>query len=180
VLGCVLVAACADQASIVDEIGGDDDTAGIVASTGSDDAGLGEDTTGGPGESTGTTGGAESTSATSTSTSAMDDGELTGTAEYPVAEEDRYVVADDDLPLVIDAASGVLANDHPGEAGPLVVTAFDAETHQGGLVDVSPDGSFTYMAGDGFSGEDRFGYTVADTHGGSDTARVRIIVLGTR
>jgi hypothetical protein len=177
VLSCVLAGACADEPSLVDELGGDDDTAGIVATTGSSGEGTAQDSQSVPGESTSSSTGAESTSTTSTSTSATDRGEVTGAVEYPIAEEDRYVVAPDALPLMIDAAAGVLANDEAGTAGPLEVTAFQSDTQEGGVVDVSPDGSFSYLAAEGFSGEDRFIYTVTDTHGGSDTARVRLIVL---
>lgn len=180
-LGSVLAVSCAD--GLVDDARGDIEDTGTslavtsAASEGSGDGGTTVSYEGTTGSTTRTE--AEGTSGSST-TAAGGSGDTTGSPAYPIAEEDRYVVRSRDLPLVVDAAVGVLANDEAGDGGPLAVTDVDTRTSTSAVIDVSPDGSFTYSAPEGFSGTDRFAYTVTHLgHGGTDTSRIRIVVVDT-
>jgi hypothetical protein len=179
-LGLGLAASCgAEPRASGSWGGGDDESGGIVvpSDTGSEEGGA-DGSSSGEGGSGSTTGVDQGSTSSASTASASETGEGTGSPSYPVAEEDRYVITTDALPLEVDAAEGVLANDQAGDDGPLEVTSFQARTSSGGFVDVSPSGSFTYMAADGFTGEDRFFYTVTDVHGGTDMGTVRIVVLG--
>lgn len=89
----------------------------------------------------------------------------------PVALADSYMAPVDTA--VNQPAPGVLANDWNDYNG--TVTAFDAVSAQGGTVAVNSDGSFVYTPPSGFSGQDSFSYTVANS-AGSDTAVVTIMV----
>jgi len=80
--------------------------------------------------------------------------------------------------LIID----VLANDYDGNCDPLIVSAFDANTSEGGTVTLSP-GSGT-SGGDeliftplpGWEGLEIFEYTAMDASGLTDTAEVTVVV----
>jgi len=102
----------------------------------------------------------------------------------PVALDDTYDT-DEDTPLAV-MAPGVLGNDTDGESDPLTVTDHDPASAQGAVVDVNPDGSFTYdptgVAGlqaldDGEMVDDTFTYTVSDGLA-SDRATVTVTVNG--
>ncbi|WP_294608328.1 Ig-like domain-containing protein [uncultured Roseovarius sp.] len=71
----------------------------------------------------------------------------------------------------------VLSNDFDVDGDILHIAAFDTLSEQGGTVQFAEDGSFTYLAADGFSGTDRFSYTASDGRGGKTTAMVEIAVL---
>jgi hypothetical protein len=63
--------------------------------------------------------------------------------------------------LEVDAASGVLANDSDPEGAPLTAALVSGPTS--GIVDLRPDGSFTYHPGAAFPGtQDSFTYEVSD------------------
>jgi hypothetical protein len=90
----------------------------------------------------------------------------------PVAEPDSFTVAEDDTLNV--PAPGVLANDDDPENQPLAASVV---TDPGsGSLDLSSDGSFTYVPDADFFGEDSFSYEVADAFGKFDTASVVIDV----
>src|SRR5688572_24156467 len=78
------------------------------------------------------------------------------------------------------AAPGVLANDQDFDGvGPaLNVTAGTFLSAQGGNVNLSADGSFTYNPAPGFEGSDSFTYTLNDGEGPGDTGTVTITVTG--
>lgn len=106
----------------------------------------------------------------------------------PTPQDDAYN-GDEDLVLVVSAATGVLANDtDPGPADTLSVTAFDAASDLGATVSVGPDGSFTYdptargaltqELREGETRDDRFRYQVSDNHSGSTWATVTIHLAG--
>ena len=51
-----------------------------------------------------------------------------------------------------------------------------ATTANGANVDADPDGSFTFLPGQGFQGSDSFEFTVVDAHGGTATETVTVSV----
>ena len=63
-----------------------------------------------------------------------------------------------DTALVVDTASGVLANEPAGEGGPLTVVTPGVIPTTGGSVTLNADGSFTYTPNPGFFGDDTFTY----------------------
>ncbi len=97
-----------------------------------------------------------------------------------MAVDDGPFGTDQDTPLVVGAAIGVLLNDADGDGDELSVSAFDAVSAAGGTVAVLDDGGFTYTPAAGFSGPDTFGYTVSDGRGGTDTATVNVNVTAHR
>lgn len=88
----------------------------------------------------------------------------------PVAGDDAF-----DMGGAAALAGNVLGNDTDAEGDALgVITTGSFTTANGGLVTVNADGTFSYIAADGFSGSDSFEYTVTDTGGLSDTATVTL------
>ena len=96
----------------------------------------------------------------------------------PLARPDAYS-ATGNIRISI-AAPGVLGNDQDFDGvGPaLNVTAGTFLSTQGGNVNLSADGSFTYNPPAGFEGADTFNYTLNDGEGPSDTGTVSITVSG--
>jgi hypothetical protein len=88
------------------------------------------------------------------------------------AVEDRYLLADHERALFVDAASGVLAND----GGTGIVVDASTSSSAGGTVTVYGDGSFLYVAPDPFWGEDGFEYATEDGAGEVAFGVVRIVV----
>jgi len=92
----------------------------------------------------------------------------------PVANSDMYNVVLN-TQLVVNAATGVLAND-TGSPAPTAVAIVAGATTEGGLVTLATDGSFTYDPPSGtFTGLDTFTYTATNSQG-VDTAVVTIVV----
>ena len=58
--------------------------------------------------------------------------------------------------------------------GPVTIT-----TKNGGIVEISADGSYTYTPAEGFIGTDSFEYSVSDGNGGTDPATVTLGVFDT-
>jgi hypothetical protein len=85
------------------------------------------------------------------------------TNEAPVAADDSYAlnlaVARD---MVVEVATGVLANDRDRDGDALIATL--AVPPADGTVDLSEDGSFLYTPNPGFVGTDGFGYLAGDGH----------------
>ena len=94
-------------------------------------------------------------------------------SEPPVAADDAYGV-DEDTPLSVDVAAGVLANDTDPENGPLTAILVDDAVH-GELV-LSDDGSFTYTPDANYFGTDGFTYVANDGGSDSNVAAVTITV----
>src|SRR5688572_8960943 len=96
----------------------------------------------------------------------------------PLAINDSYS-ASGNIRITV-AAPGVLANDSDADGvGPaLNVTAGSFLSAQGGDVNLSADGSFTYNPPAGFEGVDTFTYTLSDGEGNTDTATASITVSG--
>ncbi|MFX0054311.1 MAG: Ig-like domain-containing protein, partial [Candidatus Hermodarchaeota archaeon] len=77
--------------------------------------------------------------------------------DYPVAVDDMYVVDEDDV-LVVDSATGVLANDYDIEGNAL--EAYWLELPTNGDLHFNLDGSFTYTPNPNFWGTDFFTYLI--------------------
>lgn len=90
-----------------------------------------------------------------------------------VVSDDSYTV-DAGTQLDVAAAQGVLANDTDVDGDTLSVQLVSDVTH--GTLSLSTDGSFTYVADDGFVGTDLFTYQVDDGTSVSDSATVSIVV----
>src|SRR6185295_2796468 len=100
-----------------------------------------------------------------------------GTVEIAVTPVNRPPNAGDDT-LTTDqgvaATVNVLANDTDPDGDTLTVTGTTNGAH--GSVSCTAAGQCTYSPGAGYSGPDSFTYTIADGHGGTDTATVSITV----
>ena len=94
--------------------------------------------------------------------------------DAPVAMDDGYSVDEDNV-LVVDALSGVLANDSDAESDPLTANLV-ADVANGTLA-LAADGSFTYTPNANFNGVDSFTYTARDPSlADSNVATVTITV----
>lgn len=94
--------------------------------------------------------------------------------DAPVAEPDTFVV-DEDYALMINSATGLLANDSDVDGDTLQAELVTAPTH-GVLEDLGTDGAFTYQPEENFFGEDQFEYAACDSGGLCDTATVIITI----
>ena len=81
--------------------------------------------------------------------------------EPPVAEPDFFPTGED-VPLVVPAVEGVLANDSDPH-GRRLQAQLRTPPQQGGTVVLQGDGSFTYTPAQDFAGNDTFTYDVFDT-----------------
>ena len=92
----------------------------------------------------------------------------------PTAFDDAYTLPADGSPLVVDAASGVLANDvSPGD---LPLTAVVSAGAANGTVVLNSDGSFTYTPNNGYVGPDSFTYAAMAGDATSNPATVTLTV----
>ncbi len=91
----------------------------------------------------------------------------------PVAYADSYSL-EEDLPLTIDAESGVAANDVDADGGTLTVTVVDSPSH--GTLALDSDGSFTYTPEDDYYGTDTFTYTASDGTDQSNEVTVTLTI----
>jgi hypothetical protein len=92
----------------------------------------------------------------------------------PVQAVDDFYAVDPGGTLQVDAAQGVLANDHFGGGTPPTVTL--AGPPSNGSLTLNADGSFTYTPNAGFTGLDAFTYTDNSGATASNTATVVIQV----
>jgi len=93
----------------------------------------------------------------------------------PIAMDDSYNTNVNNLLLI--ESPGVLSNDTDPDGDDLEIIAFDSTSVSGGIVDLNPDGGFTYTPPNGFEGDDSFSYVISDGRGGTDTASVDIAVI---
>jgi hypothetical protein len=91
----------------------------------------------------------------------------------PTAANDRYIGLED-TQLVVDAATGVLANDTDPDGDAL--TAIKVSDPANGAVELASDGSFTFVPNDNFDGTDSFTYKANDGTADSSAATVEIVV----
>jgi hypothetical protein len=94
----------------------------------------------------------------------------------PVATDDVYAV-EQDSPLTVDAAAGLLTNDTDPDGDTLTASLVPgAEPAHGTLTAFAADGSFTYVPEAGFAGSDSFAYRASDGRAESTPATVTITV----
>jgi RHS repeat-associated protein len=93
--------------------------------------------------------------------------------DAPVAQNDSYATSED-TPLVISAATGVLANDTDAENDPLTAVLVSDPAH--GTLSLGSDGSFTYTPALNYNGDDSFTYKANDGQADSDVAIVFLTV----
>ena len=84
--------------------------------------------------------------------------------QAPVAVDDTYAT-DEDTPLTVGAADGVLKNDTDDKlpAPPAALTASLVTGPARGTLTLNPDGSFAYTPNSNFSGVDSFTYRAGDS-----------------
>jgi len=92
----------------------------------------------------------------------------------PTARDDGYTT-DEDTPLVVPAASGVLGNDDDPNNDPLTAVLDAGPTNAAGFT-LNPDGSFSYTPAADFNGTDAFTYHASDGSLSSGTVTVTITV----
>ncbi|MCH8043377.1 MAG: tandem-95 repeat protein, partial [Planctomycetes bacterium] len=95
------------------------------------------------------------------------------TIPHPVATGDSYST-DEDVPLIVNAAIGVLVNDF--EIPPTALTAVLIDDVDHGTLSLNSDGSFTYTPEQDFFGSDTFTYVANDGLLDSSLATVTITV----
>ncbi|MEM9657757.1 MAG: Ig-like domain-containing protein, partial [Planctomycetota bacterium] len=91
----------------------------------------------------------------------------------PVVADDAYTI-NEDVPLIVDAAAGVLANDDDPDGTSLSLSVSADPLH--GALEMDPDGSFVYTPKAHFNGVDFFVYRVDDGESTSEAVVVRIDV----
>jgi hypothetical protein len=93
----------------------------------------------------------------------------------PTAMADSYATFTG-LPLVVDAANGVLANDSDAEGQTLIALLATGPTAEEGTLILNTDGSFTFTPAAGFTGTASFTYQAHDGYVGSEVVTVTIQV----
>ncbi len=101
----------------------------------------------------------------------------------PIAANDAYAVDTDDV-LVVNPATGLLANDSDADGDTLSVTQINGVSVANGEtvalangdLTINTDGSFTFTPDAGFEGDQSFAYTVSDGVGGTATATSTVTV----
>ncbi len=87
---------------------------------------------------------------------------ITAINDEPMADDDVDYITGAGMPLTVDAAQGVLANDEDVDSVTLTVELVDGSGPSGGTLMLSDDGSFTYTPNSGFAGPDTFTYRAND------------------
>jgi large repetitive protein len=98
---------------------------------------------------------------------------ITPVNDIPVAVNDAYTT-NEDTPLIVAAAQGVLANDSDVEADALTAILVSQPGH--GTLTLNADGSFSYTAVLNFNGADEFTYTANDGQADSNVATVSLTI----
>src|SRR6185369_11777089 len=100
--------------------------------------------------------------------------------DRPQAQADTATTAEDTV-LVVNAASGVLANDSDVDGPSLSVSAATVATAQGGSITFAADGSYSYTPAANFAGVDTVAYTVSDgTLSDSGTLSITVSAVNDR
>jgi VCBS repeat-containing protein len=97
------------------------------------------------------------------------------TNQAPVAAGDTYSV-DEDMPLTVSAAQGVLANDTDADPGDTLTAQIVTDPSHAATFTLNPDGSFDYHPADSFHGDDSFTYRAFDGTTHSDPVTVSLTV----
>jgi VCBS repeat-containing protein len=82
-------------------------------------------------------------------------------SEVPVSMNDAYTT-DEDIPLIVSTAEGVLANDSDADTDSTDLTAAVTMVPTSGTITLNLDGSFTYTPNPDYFGDESFKYTVSD------------------
>lgn len=98
--------------------------------------------------------------------------------QSPVAVNDSYSLQNNQT-LTVSAAQGLLANDIDADGDSLTVNLTPLTQVQSGTLQLSANGSFSYVPNAGFSGTDSFVYQISDNRGGLAQASVQLTVLPT-
>jgi hypothetical protein len=93
----------------------------------------------------------------------------------PIAVDDAFIMLEDGS-MVIDALSGMLANDSDPNTDPIIVNTTPVTGPANGTLTMAADGSFTYTPNANFNGSDSFTYELQDDRGGTDQATVDITI----
>src|SRR5665213_376261 len=98
---------------------------------------------------------------------------ITPVNDPPVANNDTYITLED-VPLIVPAASGILANDTDVEGDPLTAVLVGNVSH--GVLNLNPNGGFTYLSATNYNGSDSFTYRANDgtTNGNLATVTINI------
>jgi hypothetical protein len=99
---------------------------------------------------------------------------VAGVDEAPIAGSDAFDVADNQLLIMM--TTRLLANDVDPEGGALQIVSRTSPLS--GTLEQDASGGWRYTPSPGFTGNDRFTYTVADSSGRTATAEVRVVVTG--
>ncbi len=91
----------------------------------------------------------------------------------PVAVDDAYSTTED-IPLIVDANKGVLANDTDRDRDPLTAAVVTNPAH--GTLVMNASGAFSYTPVQSYSGPDAFTYHTGDGSLTSNTATVTITI----
>ena len=103
---------------------------------------------------------------------------VTAVDDSPVAVADGYST-NEDTPLVVNAASGVLANDTDVDTAHASLTAvLNVGPANASSFTLNSDGSFNYTPNTNFSGTDSFTYHANDGNSDSNIVTVNITVTG--
>ncbi len=96
---------------------------------------------------------------------------ITGVNDTPVAVANTYNL-NEDVPLTVNAANGVLANDTDADGDTLTATVRTTTTN--GTLTMNANGSFTYTPNANYSGTDSFTYRANDGTVNSNTVTVTL------
>lgn len=99
---------------------------------------------------------------------------VTTANSVPASLADPSYETNQDAPLTVNAADGVLANDTDGDQDPLTAVKLTNPTH--GTLQLNADGSFVYTPVIGYTGTDQFTYRSYDGFAYSEAATVTINV----
>jgi len=91
----------------------------------------------------------------------------------PVTTPASYVT-NENVPLVVPANAGVLANDYDPDGDTLTASLLNGPAN--GTLHLNADGSFTYTPNLDFNGTDSFSYQVSDGNGGTALGSVSLTV----
>ena len=100
--------------------------------------------------------------------------QVNGVNDAPVAVGESYEANEDQL-LTVDVDGGLLLNDSDVDGDSLTVVMETGP--ENGVLELNPDGSFTYMPSADFSGPDSFSYRVSDGELTSEVVVVEILVM---
>ncbi len=98
---------------------------------------------------------------------------ITAVNDAPLAVDDNYST-DEDAPLSVNVAGGLLINDSDPDNTGLTVSI--QNNVSSGELTLSTDGSFLYVPNANFNGTDSFTYTISDGVASSNVATVNITV----